>query len=302
MNLDNQHRSVLTKEALEFLNIKPQGIYLDATLGDAGHTLEILERKGRVIAIDQDQNAINRSLSRLEPKYSVKIANPNQQITSFEGDIILLKTNFANLEERLDLKLDGALFDLGVSTHQILDEERGFSFTNEGPLDMRMDQDLNVTAKDLLIALSEKELARLFTELGDETYAKKISSKIAQVRKVKPLSTTKELADLISRIKPQKGHIHPATKVFQALRMAVNQERDALRKALPAVTKLLKPGANLVVISFHSGEDTIVKHFLKEKDKNTLTVLTKKPIKPSQNEIINNLRARSARLRAALKL
>lgn len=299
--MEYQHKSVLLEESLDHLNLKKGGIYLDATLGDGGHTKAMLERGVKVISIDQDPEAIERSKNRLK-EYKIGI-NPALPITGLNDlDCLLVKTNFSRLEEIFNLKFDGILFDLGISTLQILKPERGFTFQEEGPLDMRMDPDLGVTAADLLNALGPKELTRLFEELSDETYAKKIAIKIVEARKVTPIKTTRQLAELISRIKPNLGKIHPATKVFQALRMAVNLERDSLSTALPQALELLKPGGRLVIISFHSGEDALIKHFLKKQEDNgQLKVLTKKPIKPTETEIFNNQRSRSAKLRSAQK-
>jgi len=179
--------------------------------------------------------------------------------------------------------------------------QRGFTFQSEGPLDMRMDPDLGVTAADLLMALSQKELTRLLLELGDETFAAKIARRIVKVRQRTPIVTTTQLADLVARIKPH-SKIHPATKTFQALRMAVNQERYSLTQALPQALRLLKKQGRLVIISFHSGEDRLVKHFLKEQaESNNLEILTSKPVKPTVLEINQNHKARSAKLRAAAK-
>lgn len=292
----------MLKESLDLLNLKRGGTYLDATLGDGGHTLALLEQGVKVIAFDQDPEALERAKTRLKDfKIGTNPALPIKALNDY--DCLLVKTNFAYLEQVLDLKLDGILFDLGVSTLQILKPERGFTFLATGPLDMRMDPELGVTATDLLAALGEKELERLFLELGDETYAKKIAAKIVQMRKSQPITTTTQLADLIERIKPSTGKIHPATKVFQALRMAVNLERDSLRTALPAAVESLKPHGRLVVISFHSGEDVIVKHFLKAQEaEGQIKVLTKKPLTPTESELTKNIRSRSAKLRAAQKI
>jgi len=299
-----QHRSVLLEEAIDFLNVKPEGIYLDATLGDGGHTQALLKKGAKVIAIDQDPEAISRAHDRLKatcPGINIKL-DTGLPVTAMESsDCLIVRANFAQLAEVIKLKFNGILFDLGVSTVQILKPERGFTFQSDGPLDMRMDPELAVTAADLLQALSQKELTRLIMELGDEPYAAKIAKKIAITRQRTPIVSTFQLAELISRIKPH-GKIHPATKTFQALRMAVNQERDSLRNALPAATNLLKKDGRLVIISFHSGEDRIVKHYLKEAaDRQELQILTSKPIKPNELEINNNPRARSAKLRAAQK-
>ena len=299
-----QHQPVLLKEALQHLQVKPGGIYLDATLGDGGHTQAILENGASVIAIDQDPQALKRASARLQsacPDINIKLDVKLPVIQVEPKTCLLIRSNFANLDQLVNLPIDGILFDLGVSTLQILMPQRGFTFQSEGPLDMRMDPDLSVTAADLLMALSQKELARLLLELGDETFAAKIARKIVKVRQRTPIVTTTQLADLVARIKPH-GKIHPATKTFQALRMAVNQERYSLTQALPQAIKLLKKQGRLVIISFHSGEDRLVKHFLKEQaESNKLEILTSKPVKPTVLEINNNHKARSAKLRAAAK-
>lgn len=299
-----QHQPVLLKEALEYLQVKPGRIYLDATLGDGGHTQAILEKGASVIAIDQDPQALERASARLQsacPDINIKL-DVKLPVTQVEAKTcLLIRSNFANLDQLINLPIDGILFDLGVSTLQILMPERGFTFQSEGPLDMRMDPDLGVTAADLLMALSQKELTRLLLELGDETFAAKIARRIVKVRQRTPIVTTTQLADLVARIKPH-GKIHPATKTFQALRMAVNQERYSLIEALPQALRLLKKQGRLVIISFHSGEDRLVKHFLKEQaESNNLEILTSKPVKPTVLEINQNHKARSAKLRAAAK-
>ena len=299
-----QHQPVLLKEALEYLQVKPGAIYLDATLGDGGHTQAILEKGASVIAIDQDPQALERASARLQsacPDINIKL-DVKLPVTQVEAKTcLLIRSNFANLDQLVNLPVDGILFDLGVSTLQILMPQRGFTFQSEGPLDMRMDPDLGVTAADLLMALSQKELTRLLFELGDETFAAKIARKIVKVRQRTPIVTTTQLADLVARIKPH-DKIHPATKTFQALRMAVNQERYSLIEALPQALRLLKKQGRLVIISFHSGEDRLVKHFLKEQaESNNLEILTSKPVKPTVLEINQNHKARSAKLRAAAK-
>ena len=299
-----QHQPVLLKEALEYLQVKPGRIYLDATLGDGGHTQAILEKGASVIAIDQDPQALERASARLQsacPDINIKL-DVKLPVTQVEAKpCLLIRSNFANLDQLINLPIDGILFDLGVSTLQILMPQRGFTFQSEGPLDMRMDPDLGVTAADLLMALSQKELTRLLLELGDETFAAKIARRIVKVRQRTPIVTTTQLADLVARIKPH-SKIHPATKTFQALRMAVNQERYSLTQALPQALRLLKKQGRLVIISFHSGEDRLVKHFLKEQaESNNLEILTSKPVKPTVLEINQNHKARSAKLRAAAK-
>lgn len=288
------HTSVLPKEVIEYLSPQKDEWYLDATLGDGGHTLLLRQHDAKVWAIDQDEEAIKRA---------------SQRLSGFDqrDSLILTRGNFAKLEEiwkREKLPpLSGVLFDLGTSTLQLTSPTRGFSFTSSAPLDMRMDQSLTATAADLVNALSESELTRLFGELGGEQRAKSIARGIVNARSREAIATTDQLAKLIARIKPQRGRLHPATKVFQALRMAVNGERAALKAGLAAAIKVLKSGGRLVIISFHEGEDTIVKHALKElEEQKIINQLTDKPVTPSEEELAENIRARSAKLRAATKI
>lgn len=288
------HISVLPKEVVEYLSPQKDEWYLDATLGDGGHTLLLRKLGAKVWAIDQDEEAIKRASKRLSG------FDRNDQLR-------LTKGNFAKLEEIWQREklppLSGALFDLGASTLQLTSKTRGFSFASNAPLDMRMDQSLTATAADLVNALSESELTRLFGELGGEQRAKSIARGIVNARSREAITTTEQLAKLIARIKPQRGRLHPATKVFQALRMAVNGERAALKAGLAAAIKVLKSGGRLVIISFHEGEDTIVKHALKElEERKIINQLTDKPVTPSEEELAENIRARSAKLRAATKI
>lgn len=298
-----QHRSIMTDEVLGHLDIKKGGIYLDCTLGDGGHSELMLEKGARVIGLDQDQNAIERAYIRLSEKYKV-----SKQKTLDWKDAVLVWSSFGNLDEVLKelqiKKVDGVLFDLGVSTLQLMDGERGFSFSKEAPLDMRMDRDsMAVTAADLVNGLSEKELTALFGELGGEHSARTIAKAILLRRQKQKITTTLELANLIERIKTYPSKIHPATKVFQALRMAVNSERLVLRQALPKAFEALNSGGRLVIMSFHEGEDTIVKDFLKNIVENKLAMsLTAKPEVPSLSEVEANRRSRSTKLRAVQKL
>lgn len=301
MTLGIDHQPVLFEEVLKALEPKPNHWYLDGTLGAAGHTIGLLKKGVKVIAFDQDQEAIDRAKKNIEAacpgiKLTLDAKPPNDE------QCILVNQNFNTLSQVLtdlgNIKLSGALLDLGTSTYQLLDTNRGFSFQYDAPLDMRMDTRLGVTAADLVNALPEKHLVRLFQEYSDEPYAVKIAKVVAQKRTDQPFRTTKQLSDLISRIKP-KGSIHPATQVFQALRIAVNLERDTLMEVLPQIADALLPNSILAIISFHSGEDRIVKHFLNES--NEFEVLTKTPITPSQTEITNNPRSRSAKMRLAQK-
>jgi 16S rRNA (cytosine1402-N4)-methyltransferase len=298
-----QHRSIMTGEVMGHLNIKKGGIYLDCTLGDGGHTELILGLGGRVIGLDQDQNAIERAYVRLSDKYRV-----SKQKTLDWKDAVLVWSSFGDLDnvlKELEIKkIDGVLFDLGVSTLQLLDGDRGFSFSKEAPLDMRMDRDsMAVTAADLVNGLSEKELTTLFIELGGEHSARSIAKAILLKRQKQKITTTTELAKLIEKIKTYPSKIHPATKVFQALRMAVNSERLVLRQALPKAFEALDSKGRLVVMSFHEGEDTIVKDFFKNIVENKLAMsLTAKPEVPTESEVEINRRSRSTKLRAVEKI
>lgn len=272
----------MVDEIVNFFQPVVGKIYLDATLGDGGHSQVLLKHGASVIGLDQDQNALNRTQVRLGQPENLK----------------LIKANFKDLSDLNLPPFDGIIFDLGVSTHQLLDPSRGFSF-KEGPLDMRMDHSLSVTAADLINGLTEKELSDLFFNLGDEVRAKVYARRIAKARLKHPLNSTRELAELIAYNSP-RGKTHPATKIFQALRMAVNLEREALTSALPQAVSLLKKDGTLAVISFHSGEDRLIKVFFKNQA--NLKIINQKPLTPSMEEVKQNPRARSAKLRLATKI
>lgn len=297
--MEHLHQSIMVGEILEALEPKKGSIFIDGTLGDGGHTSALLSHGARVISIDQDIDAITRAFDRL------KNDHPELHITTDMSDTkancILVHKNFSALQEicdQLDIdSVNGILFDLGVSTLQLLEPKRGFSFV-EGPLDMRMNKDLGVTAADLVNGLSEKELTSLFRALGDEPRAHVFAHRIIKARTGHLIATTKQLADIIANNTP-RGRIHPATRIFQALRMAVNMERDVLEEVLPLAASLLADEGKLAVISFHSGEDGIVKRFIRD---SYLKDLTKKPIEPSTSEVARNPRSRSAKLRIAQKI
>lgn len=290
------HESVLLKEAIDYLNVRPGGKYIDATLGGGGHTQKILELGGKILAIDCDPEALKAASEYLSS------ACPSTYWQLAQG-------NFAHLKkiahEHGFIKIDGILFDLGVSSYQLQTPARGFSFNLEGPLDMRMDPSLKVTAADLVNGLNRGELEELFLKLGDENYARRIAQAIIKARNVNPIKTCNELAEIIIKVKPRRGkfdRIHPATRCFQALRIAVNDELNNLREALPQALDILKPKGRLVVISFHSGEDKIVKHFfINEEKKERVRIITKKPIRPTPEEIEQNPRSHSAKLRVTEK-
>lgn len=286
--MDTYHVPALLNETIEGLNIKPGGKYIDATLGGAGHTKEILRLGGIVLGIDSDIDAIE-----------------NAKQLNFKN-LILVQGNFAHLkqiaQENNFLEVDGVLFDLGVSTHQLETENRGFSFNTNAPLDMRMDQSLAVSAKDLINGLNEGELSDLIYKLGEERFAKRIAREIVNARKVHPVTTCDELAKIILKSRPRSSQdrTHPATRTFQALRIAVNDELNSLRDSLPQAVDLLKGDGRIAVLSFHSLEDRIVKNFFK--NSNILKIITDKPITPSKEETLINPRARSAKLRLAEKI
>lgn len=284
------HEPVLLKEVIEYLHIKPKEKYIDATIGGAGHSAAILEKGGKILGLDLDPEAIEAA-----KKYLLQ-ACPNTSWQLAQGNFahlkkIAAKHNFSSVA--------GILFDLGVSRHQLEEGRRGFSFNSEAPLDMRMDPSLTVTAADLVNGLTQKELEELFFKLGDEHCSRQIATAICEIRQTKPITTCSQLAEVITKVRPRQGKLHPATRCFQALRMAVNDELNNLRAALPQAVELLKPEGRLVILSFHSGEDRIVKFFLK--NQRNLEILTKKPIEPTREEIKNNPQSRSAKLRAAQK-
>jgi 16S rRNA (cytosine1402-N4)-methyltransferase len=282
--MDTYHVSVLLHETIDALQIKPGKRYIDATVGGGGHTLEIVKRGGVVLGIDTDEDAV---------QFTGEKSHKNNHITLVQGNFkdidILAKEHGFEMA-------DGILFDLGVSSHQFDTPERGFSFQNNGPLDMRMGSDMTVRAADLVNGLHAGELTKLFLTYGEEPRAKMIVAAIIKARDEKRIETTRELAEVIERIMGRKvGEIHPATRVFQALRIAVNDELHSLERALVKSTNLLVAGGRLAVITFHSLEDRIVKHVFDTDER--MVAKTKKPIMPSEREIQQNRRARSAKLR-----
>ena len=289
--MNKNHVPVLLKEAADLLAVKPSGRYIDATLGGGGHAQEIIRQGGQILGIDQDPQAITIAQQRLHPTHAQVVLG-----------------NFANLEsiaqEHGFAPAAGIIFDLGVSSFQLDTPERGFSFQADAPLDMRMSPDLAVTAADLVNGLGRKELYALFTKLAQERLARPIADAIVESRRIRPINTTRQLATLVERVYGRRrDHLHPATKVFQALRIAVNDELNNLKAALPQALNLLGSRGVLIVISFHEGEDRIVKHQFKNwaLDHQGI-ILTPKPIIPSVEEIRSNPRSRSAKLRAFKKI
>ena len=293
---NNKHITVFLEDAVEALGVQKGRWYIDATFGRGGHTRKILDEGGKVIAFDVDQDAIEYG----QRIFASEIA---------PGDLILIRENFSKLASVIEsLKEDGqvneisgVLFDFGTSTQQLMSESRGFSFDGDGPLDMRMDDRLGVQAKDLLALVPANQLEQLFREYGGEESARKIARAIKDSHE--PIVTSKQLSDLIVKIKgPQKGKLHPATKVFQALRIAVNTEIESIKTSLPQALEVIENEGRIVTIAFHEGEDREVKNtFKKWEEDGRGENLTKKPISPSEEELAQNPRSRSAKMRIFLK-
>ncbi|HSX09810.1 MAG TPA: 16S rRNA (cytosine(1402)-N(4))-methyltransferase RsmH [Candidatus Saccharimonadales bacterium] len=286
--MNNYHTSVLLHETIEELHIETGKLYIDGTIGGGGHTYEILKNGGKVLGIDVDDEALEFARKRLEPEFN---------------NVILVKGNFRDINKIAKNngfdKVSGILLDLGISSRHVDSAERGFSFIKDGPLDMRMNKDLEVTAGDLVNGLRKNELIELFTKLGEEGFARMIAGAIVNARKESKIETTTQLAEIIKRAVPfAKKGIHPATKAFQALRIAVNDELNVITETLPKAVSLLAPTGRLAVITFHSLEDRIVKQqFIKFEEKGLGKIVTKKPIIPTEEEIEANSRARSSKLR-----
>jgi len=289
------HISVMPAEVLDSLNIRPGGIYVDGTLGYGGHARLILERlndTGKLVAIDRDEAAV---------------AGARQRLKAFSRTCVLVNGSFRQIKEILESQsitgVDGVLLDLGISSVQLNDPQRGFSFQDNGPLDMRMDPRQPKTAADILQSYPEDELADIIFQYGEERYARRIARRIAEERSRGAISTTQQLCDIVLKALPSGRawqKIHPATRTFQALRIAVNDELAIIRPALEDAIGALKPGGRICVIAFHSLEDRIVKQTFRETAKSGLIhLVNKKPLRPSEEEILANPRARSARLRAA---
>ncbi|MEA1909906.1 MAG: 16S rRNA (cytosine(1402)-N(4))-methyltransferase RsmH [Patescibacteria group bacterium] len=292
------HVAVLKDEVLGVLSPKPGEIFVDATLGAGGHAKEIINKlsgKGILIGIDRDKEAINKINENL------RNTKPDIQFHTVHGSYRDVNDLLESVGYR---SVDAILLDLGLSSDQLA-ASRGFSFLEDAPLDMRFSEDENIpTAADILNGSTERELADIFWQLGEERSSRKIAKAIIQKRKKKKFEKTSDLVDLITKVKgSRRGKINPATKVFQALRIAVNDELGGLKEVLPKAIKLLNPGGRLAIISFHSLEDRIVKHFFKKASEQDLVkLLTKKPITATKEEIIDNPRSRSAKLRAIEKI
>ena len=305
------HRPVLLDQCIEALNIRPDGIYLDGTLGRAGHSGQIVRRltTGRLLCVDRDQAALDAARERLAP---------------WLDRVTLVHSNFDQVDgilDRLSLPgVDGMLFDLGVSSPQLDDGSRGFSYMADAPLDMRMDREEGVTAADVVNTWSQEELRRIIAQYGEERYASQIAGAIVRRRGDKPIATTLELVDIIKSAMPGKAlreKQHPAKRTFQAIRIAVNGELDVLPPMLKAAVESLNPGGRLAVITFHSLEDRIVKQTMRDMargctcppefpvcvcgKKPKIRLVTRKPVVPGEAELRENPRARSAKLRTAEK-
>lgn len=275
------------RQVMDFLNLREDGTYVDATVGLGGHSEEILRRigpGGRLIGTDRDEAALMMAAERLR-----------------DGRCTIKKAHFSGIHEALGgLKVDGILFDLGVSMMQLKQEQRGFSFLRDEPLDMRMDTAQELTAEKIVNSYPEKELRRILTEYGEERLSAKIARRIVSER---PIRTTGELAGIAERAYGKRGRIHPATRTFQAIRIAVNRELDEIGEGLRAASDMLRQGGRLVIVSYHSLEDRVAKNFMKEAARQgVMRILTKKPLTPSLEEIRENPSSRSAKLRAGEKL
>ena len=306
------HESVMRNEVLHYLNVHMEGVIVDGTLGDGGHTEFILKNTApeiRVLAIDRDSSAIERASERLSPfRDRVTLAHGNL------GDIKELAA------ENGITSVVGVLMDLGVSSPQLDTAGRGFSIQHDGPLDMRMDSSQKTSAADLLIKLSDAELASIIKDYGEERYAKRVVRAIRREQEERPITTTGQLSRIVARVVKSSRHsrIHPATRTFQALRIAVNDELEQLKTALAGMMSLLHSTARVAVISFHSLEDRIVKTFFRDEEKGcscppkipicvcgrmpALKILTRKPLVPSEEEVAQNPRSCSAKLRVAERI
>ena len=306
--MEFKHKSVLLNETIDGLNIKPDGIYVDGTLGGGGHAYEVCRRlgeKGSIVGIDKDAAAIEAASARLK---------------DFGEKVTIVRSNYCDMKSKLHElgidKVDGIVLDLGVSSYQLDTAERGFSYREDAPLDMRMDTRQKMTARDIVNDYTEADLYRVIRDYGEDKFAKNIAKHIVQARAVKPVETTAELSEIIRASIPmkfQKKSGHPAKRTFQAIRIELNRELDVLRDSLDDMIDLLNPGGRLCIITFHSLEDRIVKSAFRKNEnpctcppdfpvcvcgkKSKGSIITKKPILPSEEELEYNSRSKSAKLR-----
>lgn len=289
MESDFRHTTVLLQEAVDYLNVQSGKWYVDATSGGGGHTQEIITRGGKVIAIDQDGVAITHLMSRFKNSSDVRVVRGNFSDITF-------------ICREAGVKVNGFIFDLGVSSYQIDESGRGFSFMRDEELDMRMDERSDITAQTIVNTWGEENLYELFTTYGEEPFAKQIITDIFRARRIKPIKTTGELVDIIKKVSKEK-RIHPATRVFQALRIAVNNELGVLEKALSESLGIMEPKGRIVIISFHSLEDRIAKRFIEKSEKEGRgRAITRKPLSPGAGEVSRNRRSRSAKMRVFEKI
>lgn len=310
--MEFNHVSVLLNECIENLNIKPDGVYVDCTMGGAGHSKEIakkLSEDGRLICFDQDINAINVAKERL---------------AEFGEKVILVHSNFENIKDEIKSlgidKIDGVLADLGVSSHQLDEASRGFSYMNDAPLDMRMDNRCENSAWDVVNNYSEESLHKIIKEYGEENWSKRIAKFIVEERKDKTIETTYDLVEIIKKAIPKKARMngpHPAKRTFQAIRIEVNNELGVIKNMIDDAVSIMNPAGRICIITFHSLEDRIVKNeykylaqdcicppempFCQCDKKSEVKIITRKPILPSEEEVNVNPRSRSAKLRVAEK-
>ena len=306
--MEFKHKSVLLNETIDGLNIKPDGIYVDGTLGGGGHAYEVCRRlgeKGSIVGIDQDAAAIEAASARLK---------------DFGEKVTIVRSNYCDMKSKLHElgidKVDGIVLDLGVSSYQLDTAERGFSYREDAPLDMRMDTRQKMTARDIVNDYTEADLYRVIRDYGEDKFAKNIAKHIVQARAVKPVETTAELSEIIRASIPmkfQKKSGHPAKRTFQAIRIELNRELDVLRDSLDDMIDLLNPGGRLCIITFHWLEERIVKSAFRKNEnpctcppdfpvcvcgkKSKGSIITKKPILPSEEELEYNSRSKSAKLR-----
>jgi 16S rRNA (cytosine1402-N4)-methyltransferase len=288
------HEPVLLKETVENLNVKEGEKYIDATLGDGGHSLEILKRGGYVLGLDVNEKSLERAQLR------IKKEGLDERFKGVLG-------NFKNIEkigkENGFEKVNGIVYDLGYSSYELEELGLGLSFQTDETLDMRLSNSLGVTAADLLNSLSEKDIAKLIYEYSDEKMSRKIAREIVKTRSLKKIQTTKDLVEIINSVSYpgyERGRINPATRTFQALRIVVNDEIENLKKSLPQAARLLLPGSVIILITFHSLEDKVAKEFSR-RARPSIKEICEKPLRPSEEEIERNPRSRSAKLRVFRK-